>query len=87
MPKKKKTSIRANAKFPNRSIEQDVLESKTRVNNPAVGLATFQTGPPVTSRNTSAYVRAFHDTWEPGIHSCLSYPRNRRLAISNFGHA
>ena len=87
MPKEKTTSIRANPKFPNRPIELYVLESKTRVSNPAVGLAIFQTDPPAASRNTHAYVRAFHDACEPGMHSCLSYPRDRRLAISNFGHA
>ncbi|MGC1484837.1 MAG: hypothetical protein WA789_13660 [Candidatus Acidiferrum sp.] len=87
MPKEKSTSIRANAKFPNPPIEQFVHESKTRVNNAALGLATFQTNPSATSRKTCAYVRTFHDAWEPGIHSYLSYPRIRRLAISNFGHA
>jgi len=47
-----KSSKRSTLKRP---IEQYDHKSKTRVNNPPVGLVTQQTDPPVTSRKTYAY--------------------------------
>ena len=55
MPKEKSPSKSTNAKSPKRPIEQYDHKSKTRINNPPVGLVTPQTDPPVTSRKTYAY--------------------------------
>jgi adenine-specific DNA-methyltransferase len=53
-----KKSVESNStKHPSskRPIEQYDHKSKTRINNPPVGLVTPQTDPPVTSRKTYAY--------------------------------
>jgi adenine-specific DNA-methyltransferase len=59
VPKEKSPSKSANSKSPKpsskRPIEQYDHKSKTRINNPPVGLVTPQTDPPVTSRKTYAY--------------------------------
>jgi adenine-specific DNA-methyltransferase len=51
----KSPSKSTNAKSPKRPIEQYDHKSKTRINNPPVGLVTPQTDPPVTSRKTYEY--------------------------------
>jgi adenine-specific DNA-methyltransferase len=52
MPRGKKPSLPKASKRP---IEQYDHKSKTRLNNPPVGLVTEKTDPPVTSRKTYAY--------------------------------
>jgi adenine-specific DNA-methyltransferase len=52
---KKTPPHRPNKKPRKRPIEQYDHKSKTRINNPPVGLVTPQTDPPVTSRKTYGY--------------------------------
>jgi adenine-specific DNA-methyltransferase len=54
VPGKKKPSQKSE-KSNKRPIEQYDHKSKTRINNPPVGLVTPRTDPPVTSRKTYAY--------------------------------
>ena len=55
MPRDKKTAPNSEKHSAKRPIEQYDHKSKTRVNNPPVGLVTPQTDPPVTSRKTYEY--------------------------------
>ena len=55
MPGKKKTPPKTEKSNSKRPIEQYDHKSKTRINNPPVGLVTPRTDPPVTSRKTYAY--------------------------------
>jgi adenine-specific DNA-methyltransferase len=55
VPGKKKPSPKNEKSSSKRPIEQYDHKSKTRINNPPVGLVTPQTDPPVTSRKTYAY--------------------------------
>jgi adenine-specific DNA-methyltransferase len=55
VPGKKKTPPKTEKPSSKRPIEQYDHKSKTRINNPPVGLVTPRTDPPVTSRKTYAY--------------------------------
>jgi adenine-specific DNA-methyltransferase len=55
VPGKKKTPPKTEKSSSKRPIEQYDHKSKTRINNPPVGLVTPRTDPPVTSRKTYAY--------------------------------
>ncbi|HEV2103588.1 MAG TPA: DNA methyltransferase [Candidatus Acidoferrum sp.] len=55
MPRDKKPAPKSEKHSAKRPIEQYDHKSKTRVNNPPVGLVTPQTDPPVTSRKTYEY--------------------------------
>jgi adenine-specific DNA-methyltransferase len=55
VPVKKKPAQKPEKSSSKRPIEQYDHKSKTRVNNPPVGLVTPQTDPPVTSRRTYEY--------------------------------
>jgi adenine-specific DNA-methyltransferase len=55
VPRDKKPAPKPEKHSTKRPIEQYDHKSKTRVNNPPVGLVTPQTDPPVTSRKTYAY--------------------------------
>ncbi len=55
MPKKKSPANSAAGKSAKRPIEQYDHKSKTRLNNPPVGLVTEKTDPPVTSKKSYAY--------------------------------
>jgi len=55
VPGKKKTPPKNEKSSSKRPIEQYDHKSKTRINNPPVGLVTQRTDPPVTSRKTYDY--------------------------------
>jgi hypothetical protein len=55
VPGKKKPSPKTEKSSSKRPIEQYDHKSKTRINNPPVGLVTPRTDPPVTSRKTYPY--------------------------------
>ena len=55
MPKQKRPNAPPDSKSRKRPIEQYDHKSKTRVNNPPVGLVTQKTDPPLLSRKTYAY--------------------------------
>src|SRR6266567_7993985 len=55
VPGKKNSGSRSGKPSSKRPIEQYDHKSKTRINNPPVGLVTPKTDPPVTSRKTYAY--------------------------------